>query len=73
MGRYGLGVLVMKDNFERMFLRAEVLQSQHFPVEPLGNRFLLGLDFPQQSRPMELFGFGVYGMKEDLEEMIMKP
>ena len=61
MELYGLGVVGVTEDLELIILETEVLQSPHLPVETIGNRFLclIDVDTRQQSRPMELCGFGV--------------
>ena len=57
---------------EQMIPHKELLRSPHLPVEQIGNRLLLGQEvLQQQSRPMELSGFGVMREVEDLEQTIL--
>ena len=66
------GNMVVED-LEQMILHPEILQSPHLPEEPLGNKFLVEGNIPQQSRPMGLYGFGVLVVMDDLEQIILQP
>jgi len=41
-------------------------------AELLGNKFLVVVLIPQQLKPMEVFGFGVMEVLEDLEQTILQ-
>jgi hypothetical protein len=65
---YGGGVIVT-DNWEILVLHKEIFQLPHFPVELIGNRFLVEINIQQQSRPMVVFGLGVVMNTDNLELM----